>query len=256
MTPRALTALLFLSLAARAAPLDAAGMKALLEQLDERQRNAGDYKALVYLEQKEKGETDIVREALVYRRDLDDKMLILFTAPKGEAGKGYLRMEKNLWFFDPTTGKWERRTERERIAGTDSRRADFDESRLAKEYDATYEGEDQLGKFAVHKLALKAKEGVDVAYPVVRLWVDQESGNVLKRQELALSGRLMRTVYYPKWQKLFSESKKGDVWYPQEVRVYDEVEKQNSTLLLIKSVDLRALDANLFTKAWLESKSR
>src|SRR5512140_3571153 len=155
MTPRALVALLFLSTAARAAPLDAAGMKALLEEIDERQRNAGDFKALVYLEQKEKGETDIVREALVYRRDLDDKMLILFTAPKGEAGKGYLRMEKNLWFFDPTTGKWERRTERERIAGTDSRRADFDASRLAKEYDATYEGEDKLGKFAVHKLALK-----------------------------------------------------------------------------------------------------
>jgi len=256
MTPRALTALLFLSLAARAAPLDAAGMKALLEQIDERQRNAGDYKALVYLEQKEKGETDVVREALVYRRDVDDKMLILFTAPKGEAGKGYLRMEKNLWFFDPTTGKWERRTERERIAGTDSRRADFDESNLAKEYDATYEGEEKLGKFAVHKLSLKAKEGVDVAYPVVKLWVDQQSGNVLKRQELALSGRLMRTVYYPKWQKLLSESKKAEVWYPQEVRVYDEVEKQNSTLLLIKSVDLRALDANLFTKAWLESKSR
>src|SRR5512142_477776 len=80
MTPRALVALLFLSTAARAAPLDAAGMKALLEQIDERQRNAGDYKALVYLEQKEKGETDIVREALVYRRDADDKLLILFTA--------------------------------------------------------------------------------------------------------------------------------------------------------------------------------
>ena len=35
----------------------------------------------------------------------------------------------------PTVGKWERRTERERIAGTDSRRADFDESRLAEEYE-------------------------------------------------------------------------------------------------------------------------
>jgi outer membrane lipoprotein-sorting protein len=256
MNPRALAALLLLSTAARAAPLDAAGMKALLERIDERQRSAGDYKALVYLEQKEKGETDIVREALVYRRDTDDKLLILFTAPKGEAGKGYLRMEKNLWFFDPTTGKWERRTERERIAGTDSRRADFDESHLAKEYDATYDGEDRLGKFPVHKLTLKAKEGVDVAYPVLKLWIDQESGNVLKRQELALSGRLMRTLYYPKWQKQFSESKKGEVWYPQEIRVYDEVETKNSTLLRIQSVDLRALDANLFTKAWLESKSR
>ena len=79
---------------------------------------------------------------------------------------------------------------------------------------------------------------------------------MLKRQELALSGRLMRTAYYPRWKKVFSESKKADVWYAEEMRFYDEVEKANQTLVLIKSIDLRPLDPNLFTKAWLESKSR
>jgi len=97
---------------------------------------------------------------------------------------------------------------------------------------------------------------VDVAFPVVRLWVDQATTNVLKRQELALSGRLMRTTLQPRWRKIFSESKKGDVWYPEEIRIYDEIEKGNSTIILIKQIDLRALEANLFTKAWLESRSR
>ena len=95
-----------------------------------------------------------------------------------------------------------------------------------------------------------------MAFPIIKLWVDKDTKNVLKRQEFALSGRLMRTSYYPKWKKLYSESKKADVWYPEEIRFYDEVEKANSTLILIKAVDLKALDANLFTKAWLESKSR
>ena len=63
-----------------------------------------------------------------------------------------------------------------------------------------------------------------------------------------------RTI--PKWKKVFSESKNGDIWYPQEIRFFDEVEKANSTLILIKRVDLHPLEANLFTKAWLESKSR
>ena len=90
----------------------------------------------------------------------------------------------------------------------------------------------------------------------MRLWVDVETNNMLKSQEFALSGRLMRTSYYPKWQKTFSESKKGDVWYAKEMRFYDEVDKSNSTLVVVKSVDLKPLDANLFTKAWLESKSR
>ncbi|MCP3097601.1 outer membrane lipoprotein-sorting protein [Myxococcus sp. K15C18031901] len=236
--------------------LEPAAMTELLATIDDRQRNGGDYKALVYLEQKEKDKTDNVREAFVYRRDADDKLMILFSKPKTEAGKGYLRLDKNLWSYDPNVGKWERRTERERIAGTDSRRADFDESRLAEEFTPSYDGEGKLGKYTAHRMTLKAKDGMDVAYPVVKLWVDKDSSNILKREDYALSGRLMRTALYPRWKKIFSESKKADVWFPEEIRIYDEVEKANSTIILIKSVDLRPLEANLFTKAWLESKSR
>jgi len=225
-------------------------------EIDERQRNQGDWKALAYMEQKEKGKTDVVYELLVFRRDADDKQMFLFTKPKAEAGKGYLRIEKNLWLYDPSTGRWERRTERERIGGTNTRRGDLDESRIVEEYDAKWEADEKLGVYAVHKILLTAKPGVDVAFPVVRLWVDAKTINVLKRQELALSGRLMRTVYQPRWRKIFSPSKGSDVWYPEEIRIFDEIEKGNATLILIKEIDLRSLEANLFTKAWLESKSR
>ena len=85
--------------------------------------------------------------------------MILFTKPKASAGQGYLRIDKNLWFYDPSVGKWERRTERERIGGTNSRRSDFDESRLAEEYDPTDEGEEKLGAYTAQKLLLKGKAG-------------------------------------------------------------------------------------------------
>jgi outer membrane lipoprotein-sorting protein len=228
----------------------------LLKTIDLRQKNSGDYKALVYMEQKERDKADVVYELVLYRRGADEKLMMLFLKPKTEQGKGYLRIEKNLWMYDPSVGKWERRTERERIAGTGSRRRDFDESRLADEYTPEFEGEEKLGAYEVHKLKLTAKDGVDVSYPVLKLWVDKATSNILKAQDYALSGRLMRTTYYPKWQKIYSESKKADIFYPQEIRIYDEVDKANSTLVLIKSIDLSALDANLFTKAWLESKSR
>jgi outer membrane lipoprotein-sorting protein len=248
-----------LLLAAAAAPAPALSQREtddLVRLVDERQRSSGDYKALCYMEAKEKDKTDVVYELVVYRRDEDQKLMFLFTAPKSEAGKGYLRLEKNLWFYDPSTGKWERRTERERIGGTDTRRGDLDESRLAEEYDARWEADEKLGAYAVHRVFLKVKEGVDVAFPQVRMWVDAANGNVLKTQEMALSGRLMRTTYRPRWKKVWSESKNADVWYPEEIRIYDEVEKANSTLILIRQVDLRALSPNMFTKAWLEAKSR
>jgi hypothetical protein len=240
------------------APAVDAGVDVLkiVRTVDERQRNSGDWKALCYMEAKEKDKTDVVYELLILRRDQDDKQLFLFTKPKSEAGKGYLRIEKNLWFYDPGVGRWERRTERERIGGTETRRGDLDESKLAEEYDARFVGAGKLGAYDVYELELRAKPGVDVAFPVLKLWVDRTTTNVLKRQELALSGRLMRTSYYPKWKKIYSESKKGDVWYPEEMRFFDEIEKSNSTHIVIQSIDLRPLDANIFTKAWLESKSR
>jgi len=253
-TALGLVALIAAAPAARA--LSPEEVKKVVETLDDRQRNSGDWKALCYMESKEKGKTDTVYELLVYRRDQDDTQLFLFTKPKSEAGKGYLRLEKNLWSYDPSTGRWERRTERERIGGTDTRRDDLSEPRLSVDYDAQWEGDEKLGVYDVHHLVLTVKPDVDVSYPVRHLWVDTASLNILKRQDFALSGKLMRTSYYPKWRKIFSESKGGEVWYPQEMRFYDEIEKGNSTLILIQEIDLRPLDANIFTKAWLESKSR
>jgi outer membrane lipoprotein-sorting protein len=239
-----------------AAAMSSPQMVALLKEVDVRQNSNGDWRAAAYLEQKEKDKVDTVYETEYFRRSEDQKFMILFTKPKSSAGQGYLRIDKNLWFYDPSVGKWERRTERERIGGTNSRRSDFDESRLAEEYDPTDLGDQKLGVYNAYLLELKGKSGQDLAFPVVKVWIDKDTKNVLKRQEFALSGRLLRTAYYPKWKKIYSPSKKGDVWYPEEIRFYDEVEKANQTLVLIQSVDPSPLPPNLFTKAWLESKSR
>jgi len=251
----ALTVALLPSMAL-AAPLTPEQTAAVLVELDNRQRNGGDYKALIYLESKQRDKDDLLYQLVAYRRDADDKLMLLFLKPKTEAGKGYLRLDKNLFMYDPATGKWDRRTERERIAGTDSNRADYDESRLSEEFDPTYVGEDKLGKFAVHHILLEARKEADVAFPVMHIWVDQATGNLLKAQESAASGKLMRTTYYPKWDKMFSPSKGADVYFPREIRVFDEVEKGNRTTIAIQEVDLGALPQNIFTKAWLESKSR
>ena len=99
------------------------------------------------MEAKEKDKTDVVYELVVYRRDRGPEAHVpVHSSPKAEQGKGYLRIDKNLWFYDPSTGRWERRTERERIGGTDTRRGDLDESRLAEEYDATWEADEKLGR--------------------------------------------------------------------------------------------------------------
>src|SRR5919204_6343153 len=116
---RLAAAALLLLAAAPARALSQKETDDLVALVDQRQRSSGDYKALCYMEAKEKDKTDVVYELVIYRREEDEKLLMLFTKPKAEAGKGYLRIDKNLWLYDPATGKWERRTERERIGGTD-----------------------------------------------------------------------------------------------------------------------------------------
>jgi outer membrane lipoprotein-sorting protein len=227
-----------------------------IQQIDERQRNSGDYKSQAYIEQQEKGKISQALEATVYRRDADDKWMLLFTKPKSEQGKGYLRLEKNLFLYEPAIGKWERRTDRAGIGGTGSQRQDFDESRLAEEYQAQFVADGKLGARDVHHLRLKAKPNADVASPTLELWLDKADGNILKRQEFSASNKLLRTIYYPKWNKRFSSSKNAEVYIPAEIRIVDEVIKGNGTIVVLREVNLDPLPANIFTKAWLESQSR
>ena len=241
---------------ARAAPLSESKMEALLTEIDERQRSVGDYKALVFIDQKRKGEPELVYEAAIYRRDEKGKLVILFLKPKSEAGKGYLQIDRNLFMYDPSVGKWERRTDRENIGGTSSQRRDFSASSFAQDYEPSYVGAEKLGKYDVHHMELEVKDGQEVAYPKLHVWIDAKSGNLLKLQEFALSGRLMRTSYYPKWARVPSQAKGEPVYFPREIRIFDEVEKGNSTTIVMRKVDLTELPGNIFTKAWLESKSR
>ncbi len=237
-------------------PLDPAAAAALVARVDDRQRNSGDYKSLVFMRNKERDKAAVVSEAVIYRRDSDDRFMLLFLKPKAERGKGYLKIDRNLWLYDPTVGRWERRTEREKLGGTNSRRADLDERNLSRDFTVAYLGIHKLGRFTTHGVELIAKKGVDVAYPKIRMWVDAETENVLKQQDFAASGRLMRTSYTPKWRRVFSPTKNRSVWIPSEMRIFDELEKGNSTTILIQKTDLRALPKAIFSKAWLESKSR
>ncbi|RZA22592.1 MAG: outer membrane lipoprotein-sorting protein [Proteobacteria bacterium] len=242
--------------------------KKVVATVDEKQRNSGDYASTVVIEEWEKKkdaaavkakdpyELKKAFEARVYRRDEDDQLIILFSKPKAEAGKGYLRKEKTLLLYEPSLGKWERQTERASIGGTGSKREDFDESRLSEEYTAKWIADEKLGKFEVHRIKLNVKPGIEVASPTLELWVDKATQNVLKREESALSGKLLRRALYPGWEKRFSKSKGADVYVPKEIYAYDLLDNEKLTKVKLQDVNLDPLEKNMFTKAWIEGQSR
>jgi len=251
-----MSALLILAgpVVAEGGPLSSDEAHALLQRVDE-QRHLPSLKFQAVIEDTQ-GDQRVVREALVYSlepKDGDDKFEMLFTAPKTEAGNGYLRLGQNLWFYDARLGHWERRTSRERIAGTGANASDLRAFRMSDAYSAQDEGEELLGQTPVRKLLLKAREDVDVAFPVVRVWIDKNH-LLLKQQEYALSGKLLRTALTTRLHRL--KGPEHDVLLPREIRIYDEIDKTRTTTVVVKTLDPSALSPELFTKAWLEGKSR
>lgn len=259
---------LFLLLASLALPSPASAAKSpkalsteecgrLLEQIDARQNSGGDTKSLLSIVQKEQGKMDVASQAVVFRREgSENHLLIMFTAPKSEQGKGYLQIERNLWSYDPTVGRWERRTDRERIGGTNSRRADFDASNLAGQYQASYGGAEKLGGRDAQILKLTARKGVDLEFPTMTLWVDAETGNPIKRYEYAASGKLLRKSLFANWQTYTLPKTGQKSWYPQTMFFADALVENSVTTISFKAVEPGQLEQNLFTKAHVERMSR
>ena len=169
-----------------------------------------------YIEQKQKDKSDLVYETVIYRRDKEEKLLIMFLKPK--SGGGQRVLEARMRTCSSTT--------RASASGSAARTARASAAparsvvtstppRSPLDYDPSYVGADELGAFEVHHLELNAKEGAEVAYPKLHIWVDAATGSVLKVQEFALSDKLMRTSYYPKWSKVKNDEKGTEVYFPQ-----------------------------------------
>ena len=242
-----------LMLAASPEPLTQAQMVEALKLIDDRLSSTDhDYQTRFYIEERNPDKQAKVSQLVVYRRDKDHRLLLVFTKPKTQMGQGYLRLAQNLWFYDSSSGRWERRTARDNVVGA-AIGADFDMWTLSQDYNPAYKGVEKLGSFSTHRLHLEAKPNADTPFPLTTIWIDMQSGNPLKMENLSLSNELVRTVYFPKWAK----AKQGNkvVYYPTQVRIFRTADKAE-TILLVQETALSPLASGIFTKAWLESQSR
>ena len=235
-------------------PMSDEQVTVLMKQLDEKTRFEGDYKAvaIAHTKNREKGES--VQKMAIYRRDADKRLMILFLQPKSDAGKGYLMIDKNFFSYEPSTGGWTRVSD-DRVGGSALNRANFDGFNFSERYKGEFVAHEKLGKYDVARLKLTALDSADSDEDIIELWIETENNNVLKQQDFALSGRLLRTTYRTNYKK-FSDGKGNSQFVPMKSIVKDEVEVGNQTTMVIEQIDTQALASNIFTKAWLESKSR
>ncbi|MCP3170181.1 outer membrane lipoprotein-sorting protein [Myxococcus qinghaiensis] len=226
----------------------------VLRLIDDRMAFQSDYKGTVRLRELRKDGTENLMELEVYRRDSSRDLLIYITKPRHLAGGGYLRMGRNLWEYEASTGQWQRTTQRGNIVNTVSCEEDFDRSRLAENYDVKDEGEEVVSGTSFRKLHLTSKDGAQVSYVQLRIWVDP-AFNIVKRIGYAPSGRVLRTDVIRSYQPM-KDPLAGKVVYPYKEVL--EIEEASGSQFTVRydDVTLKALNPNMFTKTWLEGRVR
>jgi hypothetical protein len=190
-----------------------------------------------------------VKAARTFRRDRDDSFLILFLEPESQLGQGYLRLEDNLWFYDPESRKFSRTSMKENMPGTDAKNSDFGLSSLAGDYAVTGSTTGKLGAFEVWYLDLEATND-EATYPFKRIAVSKKDGLLLKSEDYSLSRRLLRTAYYTSYVRV------GDQYVADKVLLVDALVKGKKTELTRTEISVEPLPDAVFTKAYVERVNR
>lgn len=249
-----LAALLASPFAAIAAPAPD-GMK-ILKAIEANEAMSEDVQSKVVLTENRKGQGTKVLTMEYFRRDKDKSFVISMTGPESERGNGYLRQGDHFWMYRRNTRTFQHVNRDESIAGSDAKGGDF-ESRPFTEMFAPVKDAagqemlkaDTVGGVPCWRLEVRAIIS-DVDYPKKTMWVRQDNLLLAKQQSFSSSGTLMQSAYFTKYQPIAGRQLSTRMVF------VDEVEKGNRSMVDLSEVKVGKVDPNIFTKAWLESKSR
>ena len=224
--------------------------QAILEEIDFALNfNEDDFAAVMTMisEDPESGvEKRVIQQ---YRRDSEEKFLMLFQEPVTQRGQGYLMIDDSLWFYDPESRKFSHTSMKEQFGESDARNSDFGESTFSDDYRVVKVTDGTLGKFEVYVMELEANHN-EVTYPAQKIWVTRDINLVLKTEDYSANGRLMRTSYLPSYTQI------GGKYMPAKMIFVDNLIQGKKTQITITEISVDPLPDTLFTKAYVERVNR
>lgn len=186
----------------------------------------------------------------IYRRDQNDQLVYVMLKPKANKGQGFLKVDDNMWIYDPGSGKFNHSTFKEAVGGSDANNSDIKKSSLADDYTIESSKEGKLGKFEVYILTLKAKTN-EVTYASIVLTILKDKPLVLREEDIAFSGKPSRLVNYPPpYQQV------GNKFIPSKILMEDLANPGEKSTVFIENVSIAKLDDSTFTKAFLKNSAK
>ncbi|MFW5800187.1 MAG: outer membrane lipoprotein-sorting protein [Spirochaetota bacterium] len=193
------------------------------------------------------------RTALIYRKDKWDKMMIIFTSPLSMVGSGYLSIDRNLWYYDASSGEWIRKTKKEKYADTDVETKDLEKNKYKPFYNWEYVGEGSVGEVDCYIIEGTAKFE-DMPYPKEKVWIRKDNYLPVKEESYTVSDVLSRTAYMLHYTKLYDKKADRYTYIDDKRLIIDNIDKTQS-IREFTNISIRDLPDSMFSKAYFVSKS-
>lgn len=215
-----------------------------------------DFAAEVEIVQTKPEEGQSYTKVALFRRDRDNKYLIVVLKPDSDKGKGYLRNGNNLWLYDPVARRFTVTSAKDRFQGSNARNSDFSRSALAKDYRISKTGREKLGRWDTTIYELEATRD-DVTFPRSKIWVTDDN-LIRKTEDYSLSGQLLRTIVIPSYQKV------GTRFVPVKVSIIDALRgkqtkdgfQHEATQITFTKPTMDPVPDLVFTQTYLEKMAQ
>ncbi len=205
---------------------------------------------ILFLQQKI-GEPDKIYKARYYRRDKDNAFVIIFLEPDSEKGKGYLRLEDNLYMYMPSTREFIHKNRKENVGSTDAKAEDFEKKKTLDLYYVKMLPNAVVNKSDCYVIELTAKQA-DVSYPIQRWYIRVSDYLTMKQEAFSLSGTLMQVSYYIKYIPI-----KGGKMFLTKFMTENKIESSRTWVTVDEaSLSFEPIPDYVFTKAFLEQQSK
>lgn len=189
------------------------------------------------------------RKNLIYRRDRDDAFLMVTVEPESRKGQGMLRVDNNMWRYDPTSRKYIHTTLKEQYEDTTARNSDFRRSQRSLDYSVESVQSTKLGKYDALVADMKATND-EVPFPFIKMWVEMDRQVVLKVEEYSLSKKLLRTTYYTNYIQI------GTSFIPTVQIFQDGLVAGKRTQTTYTDISTKPVPDDVFSKAYLERMAK
>ncbi len=172
------------------------------------------------------------------------RFLVEFTS-RYEEGQRILRRDDSLYLYYPDareTIRLQGAALRDSLLGSDVSYEDMTGGRgILDDYDAKLLGEESVGGAQAYMIELNAKTAA-VAYPKQIIWVDAEEFVMIKGEQYARSGRLLKVT------EVLETMDVDGFRFPSRIRVTDQTRRSQGTLMVVESAQIGVdLPANIFS---------